>query len=201
MLKSMSILVAFLMSLSLLTGCGSSSNSVTYDSGLASGSHVADADSDVVVVARDTESNRELASTVVKAGTLLLDADSNPVNKEVTYKLIANSEKVSDTAVETKASLQITDADGVIIDGISSDLDVNIISPKLKSMGEAKAVAAVYVIEDAALAAHLRGALVLNPDGSVDVTITYKAGRTWRIMWTYLTDANDEPITGAVGGN
>ncbi len=197
MLKSTSILVASLMSLGLLTGCGSSSNSVTYDSGLASGSHVSDADSDVVIVARDTESNRELASTVVKAGTLLLDADSNPVNKEVTYKLIANSEKVSDTAVETTASLQITDADGVLIDEISSDLDVNIMSPKLKSMGEAKAVSAVYVIDDAVLAAHLRGALALNPDGSVDVTITYKAGRTWHIMWTYLTDAN----TGATGGN
>jgi hypothetical protein len=165
---------------------------------LASGSHVSD-DTDVVVVAYDSESNRELASTTIKAGTLLLDADSNPVDKEVTYKLIANSEKVSDTAVKTVAMFQVVDADGNIIDSISNDLDVNIVSPKLKSMGEAKVSGASMTVVDAAKASSLRGGeipLTVKPDGSIDITIEYKAGRTWNIGWTF-TPAN----TGATGGN
>ena len=199
MLKSTGVLAACLVSLALFSGCGSDSSSVVYDSGLASGSHVSDANNNVVVVAYDSESSRELASTTVKSGTLLLDADSNPIDKEVTYKLIANSEKVSATAVKTVTMFQITDADGNLIDSISDTLDVNVVSPKLKSMGEAKVSEASMSVADAANASSLRGSeipLTVNPDGSIDMTIEYKAGRTWNIGWTF-TPAN----TGATGGN
>ncbi|MEA1918581.1 MAG: hypothetical protein U9N52_01970 [Campylobacterota bacterium] len=198
-MKHIKMLMILLVSLGFLAGCGSSSKStVTYDSGVASGSGTLDDTKDVTIVAYDEKSNRELASTTIKAGTLLLDATGNPIAEEVEYDLNVTSVSVDDSTLETTVTMKTRTASGGEVEEISEDLVVNVVPPRLEGMSDLKPTSAVLVAEDAATATALRGGeivLTINPDGSVDVTVTYKPGRKWKIRFVF-------PVTtGATGAN
>jgi len=199
MLKRSSVFAALIVTLGLLVGCGSSSsNSVVYDSGIASGSGSLDDTKDVTIVAYDEKSKREVASTTVHAGTLLLDATGNPITEEVEYDLNATSVPVDNTTLDTTVTMQTRTASGGEVDEISENLVVNVLPPRLEGMSDAKPTSAVLVVEDAATAAALRGGeivLSINPDGSVDVTVTYMPGRKWIIRFVFPA------TTGATGAN
>jgi hypothetical protein len=198
MLKRSSVFAALIVTLGLLAGCGSSSSSVVYDSGVASGSGTLDDAKDVTIVAYDEQSKRELASTTIAAGTLLLDASGNPITEEVEYDLNVTSVLVDTTTLDTTVTMQTRTASGGEVDEISQDLAVNVVPPRLEGMGDLKPTSAVLVAEDATTAAALRGGeivLSINPDGSVSVTVTYKPGRKWRIRFVFPA------TTGATGTN
>lgn len=205
MLKRSSVFAALIVTLGLLVGCGSSSsNSVVYDSGIASGSGSLDDTKDVTIVAYDEKSKRELASTTIHAGTLLLDAAGNPITENVDYDLNATTVPVDNTTLDTTVTMKTRTASGGEVDEISEDLVVNVVPPRLEGMGDVKPTSATLVVEDAATAAALRGGeivLTINPDGSVDVTVTYKPGRKWKIGFVFPGSAGITSFTGATGAN
>jgi len=215
------MLVAFLMSLSLLTGCGSSSSTtVVYDSGIATGSEEVAVDPDtgettaaVTVVAVDDTSKRETTTATIPAGTTMLDAEGAPILESVEVKVSAKSEDFAipeEVAVGENESTTGTVIDvsaltksGTIVAEIDQEIEVTVAAPELTENSTQEVTEAWMLIEDVATAASLRSTtrgvlvkLTIKADGSVDLSFEYIPGRIIKIIWIF-----EEVQTGAVGGN
>ena len=213
--------MVLIVSLGFLASCGSSSSngdinsesgdqydigvalgSATLDAGTASGSATLGLDDDVIIIALDSGSKRELARTKIFKGTSFLDEGSNVIDEEVTFELNATSHiRHCPIIVDTNVTMSAATEDGKHVDTMSADLDLNVTSPMLKGMCDRKAIEAYYAIEDVTSISPLNWKqLMINRDGNVDVTVTYKEGRKWHIMWIFnCCECEGDIVTGATG--
>ncbi len=219
-MKNIFWISGLILSLSLLSGCSSSSsNTQTYDSGSAEITEEILVDETGVVIENtsivvlDKQTNEEVGSTTIPSGTVVRDNNGNPVTEAVNINIKIESVKTKtlphglvveeeDEVVVTDINITASTNSSTIVEEIDQPIEVVIKSPALSDSENYDVEEVVFETDDPTVETQGLSASIQRGWGRRSYRFSYRYYRPYRYYYRIFWRFKPKPqTTGAAGGN